>query len=112
MIKDNIIETKTFQISDFDPKAIAEKISRRMQLKRIALNLTQKVLARKSGVSLGSVKRFENQHEISLKHLLNIALVLDSLDAFHHLFPINAYQSVDDIVKSSKVKERKRARSV
>mgnify|MGYP003986698077 FL=1 len=112
MIKDKELDTISFQIGDFDPKAIAEKISRRMQLKRISLNLTQKALSSKSGVSLGSVKRFENQHEISLKHLLNIALVLDSLDEFHQLFPINVYQSVDDIVKSNKVKERKRARSV
>lgn len=112
MQKDNIIDTNKFQINDFDPKVIAEKLSRRMQLKRISLNLTQKELANKSGVSLGSVKRFENQHEISLKHLLNIALVLDSLNEFHQLFPINVYQSVDDIVKSSKIKERRRARSV
>lgn len=100
------------QIDDFNPRAIAEKLSKRMRKKRIALNITQKVLAEKSGISLGSIKRFEHKHEISLKHLLQIALVLGSLDEFHTLFPENKYQSVDDILQQNKVTERRRARNV
>lgn len=100
------------QIDEFNPRVIAEKLSKRMRKKRIALNITQKVLADKSGISLGSIKRFEHKHEISLKHLLQIALILGSLDEFHTLFPEHSYQSIDDIIRQKKVTERQRARNV
>lgn len=101
-----------FQIDDFNPQAIAKKLSESMKKKRILQNITQKSLAETSGVSLGSIKRFEQQYEISLKHLLRIALVLNSLDEFHTLFPHNQYQNVDDIIKNLQVTERQRARNV
>ena len=63
-------------------------------------------------MSWGSIKRFENSGEISLKHLLKLALALDALDEFHNLFPEKEYNSIDDILKSRKQKERKRGRNV
>ncbi|MBC8322495.1 MAG: helix-turn-helix transcriptional regulator [Candidatus Marinimicrobia bacterium] len=101
-----------FDIDDFNPHAIAENVSKRMRKKRLLLNIAQQSLSEKSGVSLGSIKRFEHKYEISLKHLLRIALVLGSLDEFRQLFPENQYQSVDDIIQNSKVKERQRGRNV
>ena len=74
--------------------------------------MSQKSLSEKSGVSLGSIKRFETSGEISLKHLLKLALVLDALDEFHNLFPQKEYECIDDILKSRKQKERKRGRNV
>ncbi len=74
--------------------------------------MSQKSLSEKSGVSLGSIKRFENSGEIFLKHILKLALVLDALDEFHNLFPEKEYNSIDDIIKSRKQKERKRGRDV
>ncbi len=101
-----------FKIDDLNPHVIAENVSKRMRKKRLSLNMAQQSLSEKSGVSLGSIKRFEHKHEISLKHLLQIALVLGSLDEFRLLFPENQYQSVDDIIQNSKVKERQRGRNV
>ena len=95
----------------FNPQAVARKIAERMKRKRLFLNLTQEHLSVKSGVSLGSLKRFENQYKISLGHLLQIALALDALDEFHQLFPENSFESIDDIVNNKKAKERKRGRN-
>ena len=106
-----MIDEINFQLDDFNPQAIAEKLSKKMKIKRLFFNMTQKDLADRSGVSYGSVKRFEIHNEISLKHLLRIALVLESLYEFHSLFPTNTYQTVDDILQIDKVKERKRARN-
>ena len=98
-------------LDDFSPQSVAQKIAERMRRKRLLLNLTQKALSKKSGVSLGSLKRFENKNEISLKHLLQLALALDALDDFHHLFPENDYQSIDELVNIKKSKKRKRGRN-
>ncbi|WP_320128460.1 helix-turn-helix domain-containing protein [uncultured Sphaerochaeta sp.] len=65
---------------------IIKEISIRARTRRLELNLTQTGLALRSGVSLGSIKRFETTGEISLSSLLDLALVLDCLDDFSHLF--------------------------
>ena len=52
---------------------IAQKIVRLRKRKKI----TQKKLAARSGVSLGSLKRFEQSGEISLQSLTKIAIALD-----------------------------------
>ena len=101
-----------FILDDFNPPAIAKKLAGRVRKRRLFNNMTQKMLAEKSGVSLGSIKRFESIGEISLKHLLRIALVLDALHEFGNLFPEQEYKSIDDILKSRKLKERKRGRDV
>ncbi len=68
------------------PQEIRLGIAAKAQAKRLALNMSQKDLAARSGVSLGSVKRFETTGEISLASLLAIALILNDLEAFSSLF--------------------------
>ncbi len=108
---DNILDNKDVILDGFNPQAIAAKLAIKMRKMRLSQNLTQEVLSKRSGVSLGSLKRFENKHKISLEHLLQLALALDALDAFHNLFPENDYQSIDEIINKKKSKERKRGRN-
>jgi transcriptional regulator with XRE-family HTH domain len=68
------------------PQEIGQKIAQRARERRLVLAMTQAELARRSGVSLGSVKRFEHTGQISLEHLLLLAWVLDALDPFNTLF--------------------------
>ena len=72
---DNILSNNDFVLDDFNPRSIAKNIAKRLKQRRIELNLTQQELASKSGVSYGSVKRFETKFDISLKSLLMIAVV-------------------------------------
>ena len=88
---------------------LAKDISKRAKQKRIHLNLTQQELAERSGVSFGSVKRFEQKGEISLKHLLQIAIVLRSAGEFESLFKEQRYQTIDDVIREKSKTERKRA---
>ena len=64
------------------PMEVMRELSQRTRHRRLALNLSQEGLAKHSGVSLGSIKRFESSGHISLKSLLHIALVLDCLSDF------------------------------
>ena len=90
-------------------KELAEEISDRAKQHRIKLNITQRELAERSGVSFGSVKRFEQKGEISLKHLLQIAVVLRLAGDFESLFKEQRYKSIDDVIQEKNKKERKRA---
>jgi len=80
----------------------------RLRERRLELNLTQKGLASKAGVSLGTLKRFENSYEISLKHLIMLALVLDATEEFEQLFTKRQFESLDEVLKTTKGKKRER----
>ena len=107
-----MLDDKLIILDDFNPAAIMKKIAERMKQRRLVLNYTQVLLSKKSGVSLGSLKRFENNYKISLEHLLQLALVLNALDEFHNLFPLSNYNSIDDIIDIKSKKKRKRASNV
>jgi len=70
------------------PKEIRQEIAARAKERRLALNISQKELAERSGVSLGSVKRFESSGLVSLASLLEISLVLGCMDDFAGLFSV------------------------
>lgn len=115
-ITDNILSDKSETdnylslLDDFNPKAIAKEISGKMRQRRLDADLTQEALSKRSGVSLGTLKRFESRFEISLKHLLMIAVSLGATDEFHRLFTLRQYYSIDELMIVQKGKSRKRGR--
>src|SRR3954467_8437873 len=64
------------------PHDVQLELAGRFKGRRLALNLTQEGLAARSGMSWGSLKRFERTGLIALDSLLRIALVLDCLGDF------------------------------
>ncbi len=82
------------------PSELLKEIAFKAKKKRKHRKLSQEELADKSGVSFGSIKRFETTGKISLESLLKVALVLNSLDDFDKLFsPDPEPRSLDDILK-------------
>lgn len=73
---------------------IAQKIVRLRKRKKI----TQKQLAARSGVSLGSLKRFEQSGEISLQSLTKIAIALDVEDELEDLFNNVPFASIEEVI--------------
>lgn len=71
---------------DVTPKEIAAKLAARHKLMRKSLHLSQEEMAERSGVSLGSLKRFENTGKISLESLLKLAHLADRLSEFDTIF--------------------------
>ncbi len=62
------------------------------------MKLTQAQLAEKSGVSLGSLKRFERTGKVSLSSLLNIAMALGCLKDFEGVFKKPEYTTIEEIL--------------
>ena len=92
------------------PPEIAQSIAERAKQRRIQHNITQKQLVERSGVSLGSIKRFEQQGEISLKNLILIAFALGATKDFAHLFEEPPFRTTDDVIRAYQRKTRHRAR--
>ena len=85
------------------PSSMMVFLKQRFKEKRLYFQLTQEGLAKRSGVSLGSIKRFEREGEISLKSLLKLALVLECLDDFSNVANKKPIQvdSIDQLLKSN-----------
>jgi transcriptional regulator with XRE-family HTH domain len=80
---------------------IKQRLAYRIRSRRREAKISQKELAKRSGVSFGSVKRFESLGEISLTSLLRIAVVLGYEADFDKLFERKNYQSLDEIINAS-----------
>ncbi len=106
----NILSDNDFLLDDFNPGVILKNIAARMKRNRLELNLSQQALSKKSGISLGSLKRFEQTGEISLKSLVMLALALDATYEFTQLFAGSQYQSIDELLSRDKAKNAKRGR--
>lgn len=87
---------------------LLDTIKANFKQRRLDEALTQEGLANKSGVSLGSVKRFEQTGQISLESLLKIALVLGCLDEFKNLGKKEnqQYHSIKELMESEKKRKR------
>lgn len=93
------------------PQELMHDIAVAARARRLALNFTQAGLEQRSGVSLGTIKKFEHTGKISLQSLLNIAMALGATQEFESLFTSTSSPgdlSLDDLLASSK--ERKRGR--
>ena len=90
-----------FDISDFvdylTEEKVIENLVNRVIARRKELKISQKDLAFKSGVSYESIRRFETTGEISLKSLIQIAKVLNSLEDFNKLFVHTQITNLKDI---------------
>ncbi|MDR0489907.1 MAG: helix-turn-helix domain-containing protein [Oscillospiraceae bacterium] len=68
------------------PGELGHIIAMNVRMRRKMRRLSLKRLSEMSGVSYGSMKRFEYSGEIALISLLKIAIALDCADAFMQLF--------------------------
>ena len=86
-----------FLFNETTPGDINKKIAERIRAIRKRRKISQKELGEKSGVSLGSVKRFEQSGEISLLSLTKIAIALEIDDEMKNLFTDVSFQSIEEI---------------
>ncbi len=82
------------------PSEMMETLKTKFKQRRKALGYTQPELASRSGVSLGSLKRFERFGQISLESLLKLALVLECLGEFGALCEgkKKRFESIKDVL--------------
>ena len=91
------------------PTDIQRELAARVKARRLELNITQAELAERSGVSLGSLRRFETTGEVSLRSFLELALVLGELKEFSTLF--RPLQTVSLFEEAPRPRQRSRKKS-
>ncbi|MBB5021349.1 helix-turn-helix domain-containing protein [Desulfurispira natronophila] len=95
-------------IGSATPPETQRDLQQRFRERRLQMRLTQEGLAQRSGVSLGSLKRFEHTGQISLESLLKLALVLNCLDDFSAVCDTQnpSPRSLDELLAASKTPKR------
>jgi len=79
-----------------------QKLADRVRNIRRRRSISQQKLANISGVSYGSIKRFEQTGQISLLSLTRIAMALDIAGELRNLFTEVPYQDIQEVINENK----------
>ncbi len=92
------------------PEQVSKTLAARVKALRLARGWKQITLAQRSGVSLASLRRFEESGKVSLQSLLELAFALNRLDDFDALFQGSPASSLAELEAGEKRPARKRGR--
>ena len=84
------------------PEELDQKLAQRVRKIRKRRSITQEKLASISGVSYGSIKRFETTGQISLLSLTKIAIALDLADELRNIFTQVPYQDIQEVINETR----------
>lgn len=81
---------------------INQELANRVRNIRKRRKISQEELSQKSGVSYGSIKRFENTGMISLLSLTRIAIALGCTEEIKKIFTEIPYNSIEEVINENK----------
>ena len=92
------------------PREIALALARRVKVLRLDRGWTQEEAAERAGLALATYRQFERTGQISLERLLKLALVLDALAGFDHLFVRPPARSLSELEQLAERQTRQRGK--
>ena len=84
------------------PEELDQKLAQRVRKIRKRRSITQEKLASISGVSYGSIKRFETTGQFSLLSLTKIAIALDLADELRNIFTQVPYKDIQEVINETR----------
>lgn len=96
----NILSMENLFLTQKTPHELNMLLAKRISHIRKRRKVSQKALSTKSGVSLGSLKRFEQTGEISLLSFSKLAIALEIEGELETLFENVPFLSIDEVIRS------------
>ena len=90
------------------PQEIATALAARLKSRRLAMNLSQQGLALRSGVPLGTLKKFERSGAISLVSFIRLLVALREEAGLDKLLAEPEFESLDDVLEPPRARSRGR----
>jgi len=87
---------------------IAAELAVRLKSRRLAQNLTLEGLAKRSGVPLGTLKKFERTGQIALKSFIRLAVVMKDEAALEKLLLEQPFETLGEVLGSGSKPKRGR----
>ena len=88
---------------------IAMKMANEFRARRIERNFTRELVAKKSGVAVSNIIRFEQKGLISLKNLIGIAMALEYTAEIKNIFEQPKYSTMEELAQIRKNTGKKKA---
>ncbi len=85
-----------------------QKLAGRIRNIRKRRSISQEKLAQMSGVSYGSIKRFEASGQISLISLTKIAMALEIADELRTIFAQVPYKDIQEVINETRTLNKSR----
>jgi len=84
------------------------ELANRAKGRRLSLDLTLEGLAKRSGVALGTLKKFERTGHISLISFIRLSVALNDDAALERLLIEPEYDTLEDVLEVKKRRKRGR----
>ena|SRR5579871_973267 len=97
-------------VSGASPRALRLRITRRAKNLRLSAGRSQADLARASGTSLPTLRRFESGANVSVDVLLRVAIALGAEHEFAEAFPLPDPRTIEEVIQNRRLPQRGRSR--
>ena len=88
---------------------IAITLAQDFRKRRIEKNMTREEIAKKSGVAVSNIVRFEQKGLISLKNLIGIAIAMEYTSEVKNIFAEPKYSTIEELTQIRKNTGKTRA---
>jgi hypothetical protein len=85
---------------------IAGELAHRTRQRRLAQKLTLEGLSKRSGVPLGTLKKFERTGHLSLLSFIRLVVTLKDESALGRLLESEEFETLDQVLHGPKVRKR------
>jgi len=88
------------------------KLAENIRARRLNMELTQEGMSQRSGVPLATLRKFEQKGAISMESFLKLLMVIGGIEDIIDVLkpPTVNFTSIDEVLKSTDTKPRKRGR--
>ena len=98
MIMDNMLSVlDNYTLDNIDDIAIT--LAQDFRKRRIEKNMTREEIAKKSGVAVSNIVRFEQKGLISLKNLIGIAIAMEYTSEVKSIFAEPKYSTIEELTQ-------------
>ena len=95
---DNMLSVlDNYTLDDIDDIAIT--LAQDFRKRRIEKNMTREEIAKKSGVAVSNIVRFEQKGLISLKNLIGIAIAMEYTSEVKNIFAEPKYSTIEELTQ-------------
>ncbi len=89
---------------------LIQQLAERLKTRRLEKGLSRQALAELSGVPAPTIARFEQQHAISMRQYLDLAIALGYADQVQVLMQEAIYKTMEELETIKQNQNRKRGR--
>ena len=89
---------------------LMQQLAERLKTRRLEKGLSRQALAELSGVPAPTIARFEQQHAISMRQYLDLAITLGYADQLQVLMQEAIYKTMEELETIKQNQNRKRGR--